>query len=289
MNWTVEKVTQVTTDIKIKYRATADWEQWGLLSADRHIDNPHSDLKLQKYHLDQAQERGAFVMDFGDLFDAMQGRNDRRGQKDDLRPENKKSNYLNSLVEYAADFLSPYADNLAVIGEGNHETAITKHNEYSLIDGLLYVLHKDGSQVVRGGYRGHIRFKFEHEGGGARMSRCAYYHHGSGGGGPVTKGVIGTARKATYLPDADYVFTGHIHESWVFPLERIRLLHSGEEIRETQYHVQLPTYKEEFLNIPGGFHHEKGGPPKPTGAYWIRFYYSSRTGRIEAAFTPADK
>jgi hypothetical protein len=289
LTWEVQKINAVCTDIKIPYKATKEWQQWGLLTADRHIDNQHTDLKLQKYHLDQAKEREAFVLDFGDLFDAMQGKEDRRSDKGDLRPENKTGSYLNSLVEFAHDFLEPYKENLAIISEGNHETAVTDRHEYSLLDGLIYALHVSGSSVVRGGYRGYIRFRFEHEAGGSRMTRIGYYHHGSGGGGPVTKGVIQANRKSSYLSNADYVFTGHIHEQWVFPVVRSKLLNSGEEITETQYHVQIPTYKEEFTMIPGGFHHKTGKPPKPIGAWWVRFYYSNRTGRIEASFTEADK
>lgn len=289
MQWTAEKQSEVATAIRVTYQAKSGWEQWGLLTADRHMDNAHSDLSLQRLHLDQAKERDAFVIDIGDLFCAMQGKGDRRSAKSDLRIENKDSHYLNSLVEFAHTFLTPYADNLALLAEGNHETAITKHHEYSLLDGLVYALRHSGSGAVRGGYRGYIRFYFEPEGGGKRMSRLAYYHHGSGGGGPVTKGVIQASRKAVYMPDADYVWSGHIHEQWQFPIERVRLLASGKEIRDTQYHVQLPTYKDEYTNESGGWHHETGKPPKPIGAWWIRFYYSTRTKRIETMFLEADK
>ena len=289
MNWTVEKQSNVCTAIRIPYELNSDWEQWGLVTSDRHIDNEHSDIELQRLHLEQAKERGAFVTDFGDLFCAMQGKGDRRSNKSDLRAENKTGTYLNSLVEFAHDFLEPYAANLALIGEGNHETAITKNHEYSLLDGLLYTLHKSGSQAVRGGYRGYIRFMFEGPHGTKRMSRLAYYHHGSGGGGPVTKGTIQASRRAVYLIDADYVFTGHIHEQWIFPIERVKLLATGRELRETQYHVQVPTYKDEYTNHGGGFHHETGKPPKPIGAWWMRFYYSQRTGRVEVSFLEADK
>lgn len=290
MNWTIERVSNVLAGIKIPYRQTADWEQWGLLTADRHRDNPKSNRKLQDHHMKQAQERGAFVIDVGDTFDAMQGKTDRRSDKGDMMEPMNTSAYLNALVEDAADFYDQYADNVALIGEGNHETAKVKNQEYSLLDGLIYALHRAGhTHIIRGGYRGWIRFSFEHESGGKRQSMLAYYHHGSGGGGPVTKGVIQTARKAAYLPDANIVLGGHIHEEWVVPITRVKVLESGREIADTQYHVQLPTYKEEFLNAMGGFHHEKGGPPKPVGATWMRFYYSNRTGRIEVQFIPADK
>jgi hypothetical protein len=287
--WQVEKVNAVTSKIDIQLVRNGDWEQWGLLTADRHLDNPHSDRKLQKHHLKQAQDRGAFVLDFGDLFCAMQGKKDRRHTKSDLMPEHKTGHYLNALVETATDFFQPYAENLAIIAEGNHETGVTKHTEFSLTDALVYDLRRNGSQVVRGGYRGYIVFRFFGDGeNGSRYSRTAYYHHGSGGGGAVTKGVISTNRRAVYL-DTDYVFSGHIHEGWYMPITKVKLNSKYDEVAFTQHHVQIPTYKEEFLNQPGGFHHEKGGVPKPTGAWWIRFYFSRRTMSVETEFIPADK
>ena len=56
----------------------SDWEQWFLLTGDRHIDNGESDHALQIRHLKQAQERGAGIIDVGDVMDLMQGRNDPR-------------------------------------------------------------------------------------------------------------------------------------------------------------------------------------------------------------------
>lgn len=300
MDWTVSRSGPVTTDLRITFRKSSDWEQWGLISADRHLDNPHTDIELQKLHLEQAKERGAFVLDHGDLFDAMQGKSDRRSSKQDLlarfaamgidpEDENASKAYLNSLVRYAADFFEPYVENIALISKGNHESSVANKVEYDLTDGLVYDLNqRGGTQIVRGGFRGWIRFLFQNDVGGLRMSRRAYYHHGYGGGGPVTKGVIQANRMAVYLANADYVWGGHIHEEWMFPIQRIRLTDSGKEVVEKQYHVRLPTYKEEFVNIADGFHHEKGGPPKPLGAWWVRFYWSARKGTIETQFIPAE-
>ena len=50
------------------------WEQWFLLSSDRHHDNAHADQKLEKRHLDQARERAAGIIDVGDLFCGLQGK-----------------------------------------------------------------------------------------------------------------------------------------------------------------------------------------------------------------------
>ena len=289
MGWTTKRLSDVTTAIDIDCEMNGEWEQWCLLTADRHLDNPHSDRKLQKLHLDQARERGAFVLDIGDLFDAMQGKNDRRHTKSDLRNEEKTGSYLNALVENATDFLDPYRDLFALITEGNHETSVTKHTEFSLMDALVYNLKRAGSQVLRGGYRGYIKFRFRGpEKSGYRHNKIAYYNHGGGGGGPVTKGVIKTNRRGIMLPDADYVFSGHIHEQWIVNLSRSRLDQKGNEYTDVQKHVQIPSYKEEFSNQPGGWHHEREAPPKPLGAWWIRFYYSNRNRSIEAQFIEAE-
>lgn len=298
MAWTVERGGPVCTKVRIEFEKSPEWEQWFLVSADRHIDNPKSDIALQKFHLEQAKERDAGVMDFGDFFDAMQGKTDKRSSKRDLLarfaalhldPEDDQTSYLNALVDYGAEFLAPYIKQFVVIGEGNHESSVANKLEYNLLDGLFREINRmGGTQVCKGGYRGWVKFQFQDKKGGMRIGRRAYYHHGSGGGGPVTKGVIQTNRRAVYLPDADYVFTGHIHEQWNLKIPRVRLLESGREVADVQHHVQLPTYKEEYLNTGGGFHHEKGGPPKPIGAWWMRFYWSTRSQEVKVQFTEAE-
>jgi len=255
----------VAAEIKIIYNQQPDWSQWGLLTSDRHLDHPDSDRDLQRFHLEQAS-------------------------KSDLMSRHKVSGYLNSLVEDAAEFLEPYVDNLAVICQGNHETAPLKYTEYDLTQGLLYALAtKGGTHIINGAYRGWISFRFEHESGSQRCSRNLYYTHGYGGGGPVTKDVIQASRKAVYLGNADYVVSGHTHDSWQFPIARIRLKASGQEIMIEQNHLKIPSYKDEFTNKGGGWHHETGKPPKMPGAWWMRFYYSKRTGEIETEFTRAER
>lgn len=289
MDWTIERTGPVSTALRISYTQSNSWEQWGLVTADRHLDNPASDRKLQKHHMDQAKDRGAFILDFGDFFDAMQGKSDRRSSKSDLMSRHKSSSYLNDLVEDATDFLSPYAQNIALLGEGNHETSVRNKIEYNLLDGLIYALSRDNPEIMKGGYRGWIQFRFEHTNGGGRTTKNGYYIHGYGGGGPVTKDTIQANRKAVYLPDAHIVFSGHTHDQWWFPIERTRLLSSGREVADTQHHIKIPSYKDEFFNQSGGFHHETGKPPKPKGAWWVRFYYSRRTNTIEVEFIPAEK
>jgi len=253
------------------------WEQWYLLSSDRHWDNPHSDWKLQKTHLDTARERNAKILDFGDLFCVMQGKYDRRASKTDLRPIHQVDNYLDAVVNTAVDWFSPYADMFALVGEGNHESAIRRHHETDLIERFVTTLnYKNGTELTKGLYTGYVKFTFKKASGQTRLTPVILnFTHGSGGGGPVTRGVISTNRKAVYLPDAQICVSGHIHESWQLAIPRERVNHLGNIYLDEQEHICLPTYKEEYL-AGENYHRERGRPPKPLGAWWLRFYYENQ-------------
>jgi len=98
-----------------------------------------------------------------------------------------------------------------------------------------------------------------------------YMHHGYGGGGPVTRGTIQTSRMAVYLPDADIIWTGHTHDEWIMPIQRARLSPHGRPYLDRTMHVRSPGYKDEFSE-QNGWAVERGMPPKPKGALWLRFY-----------------
>lgn len=261
----IEQKGVVTT---INIDARGQQEVNFLLSSDRHIDNPKAKNSLAKKHLDQLKERDGLLLDFGDLFDAMQGKNDRRGSKEDIKDNLKSNNYFGAMIKDAANFFMPYRKHIALLGHGNHETAILKHNEIDLTEALIDRLNENGGKVSHGGYRGWVKIKLRKT-ETQRHQIFLYYSHGSGGGGPVTRGVINTNRMAVYLPDADIVVSGHIHESWQVSVPRVRIGSDNLERQDEQLHICLPTYKEEFINAGGGFHHEKGRPPKPLGASWL--------------------
>jgi len=253
--------------------ASSDFEAWFLLMADVHWDNPKCKRDLLKKHLDEAKARGAGIIDAGDFFCAMQGKYDKRSSKSDIRPEHQHGDYLDRLVDTAADFLMPYADNMLVLGRGNHETSIRQRHETDLTDRLCAVLRQRGSAVQPGGYCGWVRFMFERC--NARTSRRLWYCHGWGGGGPVTLNTIQAANRMPMMVDgADIILTGHVHEAWVAEKVRTKLNDAGKVEQRTLYIVQTPTYKEEYGDGSGGWHVETGKPPKPLGAWWLRWSYS---------------
>lgn len=282
--YTTEVLSPAVLAVRFK-GIKAGWEQWILLSADRHHDSIHCDRRLEREHLELAKERGALICDFGDLFCAMQGKYDKRSKMDDIRPEDVRTNYLDSIVNHAAEDYGPYARYFLLIGKGNHEDSVrTKHGK-DLIDNLVHRLNSKPhhGNVAIGGYGGWISFRFTHH-KTSRTSCNLKYFHGSGGGGPVTRGVIQTNRQAVIWPDADIAVGGHTHDAWIMPISRERLSQSGKQGRDLIHFVRTPGYKDEYADGSGGWHVTTGKPPKPIGAAWLRFYVNN-LGRIDFEIT----
>ncbi len=125
----------------------AGWEQWFLLISDEHFDSAHCDRKLLRHHHEQAKERNAKILKFGDIFDMMGGKYDPRSHKGMVRPEYQSSRYFDLVVEDAAKFYSQYKDNIIFISDGNHETSVRKRHEFCLWTGLLMALEARSSGV----------------------------------------------------------------------------------------------------------------------------------------------
>jgi len=273
-----------TLEIRQKYQE--GFEQWYLLSSDWHWDNPKCRRDLLKKHLEQAKDRGAYSLVFGDLFCAMQGKYDKRSDKTALRPEHATGKYLDSLVDTCADWLQPYTleegpGGILFYSYGNHETSILGRHETDLTERLC---QRIGAQ--RGLYQGWIIFRFEQKkSGGGTQTFFLNYIHGYGGGGPVTKDTIQANRKAVYLPDADIVCSGHTHDRWIFPIQRTRIRsRNGAQYLREQLHIKTGNYKDEYS--PGmGWAVGRGMPPKSLGAVWLRFYMDGRHIRYQAILT----
>jgi hypothetical protein len=207
----------------------------------------------------------------------MQGRYDPRKSYPDMRTEYTKrlqggESYFNIISDEAIEFYKPYRDLWALQAVGNHETSVSKNSDINLTDLFVSGMQKDGGIVNKGAYGGWVTFHFTIQKTQRETIRLKYFH-GAGGGGPVTKGVIQSNRQAVFLPDADIVVNGHIHESWILSMPRERISEGGVIYQDMQTHVRTPTYKDDYGDGSGGWHIERGAPPKPMGCVWLRFYY----------------
>jgi len=240
-----------------------------LLISDLHWDNPHCDRQLLKRHLDEAVAGGHDILINGDLFCAMQGKYDGRRSKSDIRPEHNNAKYLDSLVETAAEWFAPYAQNIKVIGYGNHETSILKHCETDLIERLVTLLNANTkSSIEIGGYGGWVIYRFRRTDRSSTPFKIKYFH-GSGGGGVVTKGSIQFNRMMTMIEGADAIWMGHVHESMEITYTMERLTQKDTIVLRDVLMIRTPAYKEEYQDGSKGWHIERGAPPKPLGGRWL--------------------
>jgi hypothetical protein len=246
-----------------------------LLMSDLHWDNPKCDRDLLKKHLDQALKENAKVFINGDLFCVMQGKGDPRGNKSDILPEHNNARYLDSVIKTASEWFLPYAEIIEVVGYGNHETSVLKHQETDVLERFverLNTLANPKNPVNLGGYGGWIVTRFIGKANATKKPTYIHkikYHHGFGGGGPVTKGTIQHQRMANATQGADVIWMGHVHEDYELTYS-FEFLDNLCNVRHKDIlMLRTASYKEEYQDGFGGFHVEKGRPVKPLGGRWL--------------------
>lgn len=274
--------------VRVPMRREVGWHQWVLLTADHHYDSTLCDRDLLRDQHAQAVERGAGILAIGDTFDAMQGRQDRRAGKADLRPEYLVPHYADAIVEDALAWYAPFAANYWLWTYGNHEAAYQKVNETDILRRFVRGLNREaGIGAALGAYRGMLSLDCDAgDGSPAQRVRLAY-HHGHGGGGPVTKGTIG-AQRAAAAGEYDAWVTGHVHERWVVWSSVETVDAEGHHVTRDVPHVCCGGYKVD-ADRGIGWHVETGKPAKPRGGWWMRLYWSAAAGRVMVGFADVDR
>jgi hypothetical protein len=254
--------------------------------SDVHHDSIYCNRELEQEHLEEAAEKDALICYYGDLFDAMQGRFDPRRSMEELRPEYRRSDYYDFVVDDVAEFLAPSAERIALLGRGNHESSVLKNSNTDLLDRLAYKLSREHKSSVKvGGFGGWLRLLISTN-GVARGSVNIKYFHGAGSDAPVTRGVIQTNRQAVYLPDANVVINGHNHQSYYVAIPRERLSNKGRQHFDIQHHIRIPGYKMDYADGTGGWAVETGKPPKPQGVFWMKLSLDKTNWSPKLKFVP---
>lgn len=248
--------------------------------SDLHWDNPKCDRQLLKKHLDYCLQHNIPVHINGDMFCLMQGRGDRRSSKSDILPEHNNSKYLDSIVQTAVEWFTPYKDILTVIGYGNHETAIIKWQETDILQRFVDLFNMtNDTEIYTGGYGGWMIYQLQAQ-GSTRTSFKHKYFHGSGGGGVVTKGAINLTRATEMYEGFDIFSMGHIHENSCRndSIEILSTQNGCYNVKLKEIHLALTgTYKEEYGDGSKGWHIERGAPPKTVGGRILELSFKQPT------------
>lgn len=252
------------------------WRQVVYLMSDVHFDSVFCARDIYFAHLKEAKSQNALIFDGGDFFDAMQGRFDPRRSMDELRPEYRRDDYFDFVVADAAKHLAPYAENIVLMASGNHELMVRKNSGTDLTQRLTNELGKNGSKAVNMGYKGWVRFMMFRSGNPCGSLLLRLSHSGGGQRAPVTRGVIDTNRQAVYLPDADVVWNGHIHQGWVVVVPRERLSNKGTLYQDYLWFVRSPGYKNDYISDQYGYSAITVKGPSPIGCIRVELLYDER-------------
>ena len=246
------------------------------LSSDEHYDSKDCDRRLLKEHWDLAVERGQYILSFGDFFDLMGGKFDKRTGKGSLREQHSYGsvergfNYITAVMDEGYEFLREYKDNLLFLTKGNHEDSVQRIHEITVTHKMVEQLRNEGAKTEYGPYRGFLRLKFVAKGNPnkAIAVQDVYYSHGSGGNSPVTKGTIQTARMSDYI-EADIYVVGHIHNEWQLTQNVASLTTQGHMLAKRRLFLQVGTYKR--FNMSDSWAAMKGMGPPAIGGTILQF------------------
>lgn len=251
-----------------------------LQTSDIHFDSVSCNRERFLNDLKYAVYNDFWVLLIGDIFDAMNGRFDPRRSMQDVRPEYRREDYYDAIVEDAIVQLQPYAHKILMISYGNHETSVLKNANTDLITRLAAGLSSKEHKVLIGGYGGILLFQDDDE------NVPAKYFHGSGGEAPVTRGAIQTNRQAVFLPDYNIIMNGHSHHQYIIPITRERVTIDGVHYFDFQWHLRSPGYVMSYGNGSQGWEVTRGGVPKPIGS--VIFTIRGKTVRPTPWITPPD-
>ena len=265
MNWKLETASPQVHRLSFTGVASG-WSQRVLLMSDEHVDNAKCDRTLLKRHHEEAAGSGAPVMKFGDTFCAMQGKWDKRSDQNQLREEHRGNNYLDRLVDTTADFYAPFAKNIALMTDGNHESSIQLRHETSLLDRVIEQLGaKGGAKPQKGSYMGFVQFYFGKHWGSVLLN----WHHGYGGGGEVTRGMIDNNRTRGMI-EADIFYSGHIHRRNMDENIVLSVTDRLQMRERRQIFLRGSSDKDEHVG-GNGWHIGQGRAARPKGGWWVEF------------------
>jgi hypothetical protein len=117
-----------------------------------------------------------------------------------------------------------------VIGAGNHDTHVTKHNHTDLVALLVQRLNSgrhDTVDVRHGGYTGLVRYAL----GKGRRPFQLFYHHGTGKDAKASGGA-GQYANFHWIEGVDVVWLGHLHSRLVQHFYRFHTPAIGDEPEE---------------------------------------------------------
>jgi hypothetical protein len=239
----------------------------GLMS-DWHLGSDYTDYGRLKEELDILKEKNARIHVNSDVFDCIFPR-DFRFMPSVPVPEIRGDDYMaDATIDYASNFLEPYADNIDVLSMGNHEYSLASHGAST---NMIARLINRYPHIRQGEYQGYLTYRFKYPKGGGVKDLTTFWSHGKSGNTPVTKGVIDYSRWSADIEGFDILTSGHNHEKFALPHDCFRKDGVGNPARRNQKWVKTGSY---LSYKKGNYGARSGMSLKPKGGYLIKFWFS---------------
>ena len=209
----------MNTPIIVKKKMATGEEHSIFLCSDLHFGAEGQQLDKLKRDFDKAKRLNADIFIYGDWgeFIIPQDRKRHTSSRDIFQNDNQ----ILDTVDLAYDFLKGYADNIVMIGTGNHEASISKHHSIDPTQALILRLRREcGSKVLHGQYSGFVRYTFGRGENGTSNARSydIFYTHGQGASSSAG-GSINMLKQHVYSKQADCYCAGHTHSPIVVPCD----------------------------------------------------------------------
>lgn len=245
-----------------------------LFCSDLHIDSIHCKREALKKDLDIITKQDGLIFIYGDIYDVMSTYGDKRLEREYVDPQFivKGRTYLDLVDEFAFDFFKPYAQNIAFISQGNHESSVKKFHNTDLLRRLVYRLNREcDSNIQLGDYSGWLNLRFQLSKTNSN-SLNVHYHHGFGGSAKRSKGILDVQTEVMKYPDANILVRGHTHQKWYDPsTARFRLNNRGGTYMDKVRYIQSGSYVDGFAKGKGGWVVEKNFMPTDIGGWFVNF------------------
>lgn len=268
---------------KVVLETKPNTDHWRFICSDLHIGSVNFDLKRWQGEMAAAHEVRARVLVNGDVFDAIDCR-DKRFDANVLHPSLRgKKDLQGAVISMAEEYFDPYAEDVDVIGIGNHDEKWINWNANDpvarLIERLNGRLEARGSlhRIRHGGIGGYIRTIFRFTEGDTKCG-CKHdllYFHGSGGDSPVTRGSIDFYRKDCQF-SYDAVTMGHKHNRTFIDGVTIELSRYGHIFPKERKSLQTGSYFHTYKRLAQAnpldysYAESKHYAPKPLGGLYLR-------------------
>jgi hypothetical protein len=188
---------------------------WGL--GDLHVGAIDFDEETLRRHVKQiAADKHAYWIGLGDYGDLI-GIDDKRFGRLPL-PERYRDALLAEggipaeTLAHLVELLEPIAGKCLGLVEGNHETALYKRTNISLLTQLATELRCQSK--ILGGYEGFVRWSFRRRSSGAAGGATIdiHVHHGARAGQRPGSHVNNAQIDKSYYPTARILMRGHSHQ-----------------------------------------------------------------------------